>query len=151
MTVAVLDHDNSGVHKYTDGQRQSTQRHDVRTDVQVIHRNERGDDRNRQRDDGDQRRTEMEEEDNDDQADNDRLFDQIALQSLNRFLNQGRAVIARDHFYSWRERAFDLRKLLLDPIDDLECVEAVTHHDNAAHGLTLALPLGHAFPNIRAE
>ena len=88
MAVAVFHHDNGGVHQHSDGQRQPAQRHDVGAHVQVIHRDERRNDGDGQRQNRDERRAEVEEENDDDQADDDRLFQQIALQGLDGFVNQ---------------------------------------------------------------
>src|SRR5216684_255932 len=151
MTIAVFDHDDCGVHKHTDCKSQSTQRHDVGADVEVIHGNKRGDDRNREGDDGNQRRAEMEQEHNDHQADDDCLFDQIPLQRFDRLLNQASTVIARDHFYSWGEGASNLRQLLLHAVDYVESVQAVTHYDDPAHRFTLPLPLRYTFANVWPE
>src|SRR5438067_8377104 len=151
MTVTVLNHYDRGVYKNTDGQRQPAQRHDVRADMQVIHRNERGDDSDRQSNDRNQRRTEVKEEDDNHQTDDDRLFDQVALQRLNRFLNQRSAVIACDYLDSRRERALDLLQFLFHAVDNVESIQAIPHHDNAADSFALALPFGNAFSNIRAE
>ncbi len=62
-----------------EGQRQSAERHDVRTDVQVVHRDEGRQHRDRQRENRNQRRAKMKQEEDDDNADDDRLFEQVAL------------------------------------------------------------------------
>ena len=41
MPIAILDHDDRCIDQHTDRQRKSTQRHDVRADLQVVHGNER--------------------------------------------------------------------------------------------------------------
>ena len=119
--------------------------------MEVIHRNERGHDRNRQRYDGNQRGTEVEQKHNNDQADDDRLFDQVSLQGLNRVLNQAGAVITRDHFNSRRQGGFDFRQFLFDAVDYIECVQAKAHHHNPADRFALSLPFRYTFSNVRAE
>ena len=76
MPIAVLHHHDRGVDQHANRQRQSAERHDVGADVQVVHRNERGDDRNRQRENRNQRGAEVKQKDDDDEADDDGLFRQ---------------------------------------------------------------------------
>ena len=54
--------------------------------------------------DRNQRRAEVKQEDNDDEADDDRFFQQVALQRLDRVLNQSRSVISRNDFHAGRQR-----------------------------------------------
>ena len=151
MPVSVFDHDDRSIDQDANRQRQATKRHDVGTDVQVVHGDERGYDRNGKRDDGNERGTKVEEENDNHKADNDRFLDQIALQRFDGFLNQARTVVSFSYFDSRWQRAFDLGELFLNSIDDRQSVEAVAHHDDAAHGLALSLPFRNAFPHVRAE
>ena len=89
--------------------------------------------------------------DDDHDADDDRLFEQVALQRLDGCLNQSRAVVSRDHFHARWQRRFDFREFLLDAIDDAQGIHSVAHHDNAANGFAFALPLGNTFANVRPE
>ena len=50
--------------------------------------------------------------DDDDEADDDGLFEQVALQRFDGRMNQSGAVIARDNFDARRQRGFDFRELL---------------------------------------
>ena len=76
--------------------------------MQVVHGDERRDDCNGKRDDGNQCGTKVEEENDNDEADDDCFLDQIALQCLNGFLNQAGTIICANDFYSGRQRTFDL-------------------------------------------
>ena len=60
LPVSVFDHDDGRVHENANRQRQPAQRHDVRADMQVIHRDERCEHRDGQSQDRNQRRTEVE-------------------------------------------------------------------------------------------
>ena len=75
MPVSVFDHDDSRVHQHADGERQAAQRHDVRADVEVVHGNERRNYSYRQGKDRNQCRAEVKQENDDDNADDDRLFE----------------------------------------------------------------------------
>ena len=79
MAVSVLDHDNRGVNQDANRQCQATERHDVRTDMQVVHGDKRGHDSHGKRDDGNQCGTKVEEENSNYQADDDCLLDQVTL------------------------------------------------------------------------
>ncbi len=76
----------------------------------------------------------MKQEHDDDDANDDRLFQQIALQRLDRILNQPGAVVPRNQFHSRWQRSLDLGKLLLHPVDHVKSVQPVAHDDDAANG-----------------
>src|SRR5262249_49175850 len=66
MPIPVFDPDNGGVYQYANSERQPAERHDVRADAQVVHRDKRDHEGNRQGENRDQCRTEMKQKDNDD-------------------------------------------------------------------------------------
>ncbi len=74
----------------------------------------------------------MPEEDQDDDADDDHLHQQLFLQVVDGSLDQLRAVVGGDELDPWRQRRPDFLQLRLDPLDDVERVLAVAHHDDAA-------------------
>src|SRR5215472_15479161 len=119
--------------------------------MQVIHRNEGSNDSNRQADDRNQRRSEVEQEPQADYADNERFQQQVALQSVDRFLNQRGAVVGRNYLNSRGQRWLNFGELLLDPIDDVERVQPIAHDNNPAYGLSFSLPFRNAFANIGTE
>jgi hypothetical protein len=87
LPVSVFDHNNRGVHENANGKSQAAERHDVRGDVEVVHRDEGCDYCDRQSQDRNQRRTEVKQEDDDHDADNDGLFEQVALQCFDGGVN----------------------------------------------------------------
>src|SRR6266478_2641612 len=151
MPVSVFHHDNGGIHQNSNGQCQPTKRHDVGTDVEVVHWDEGDCERDRQGENRDQRRAEVEQENNNDQGNYDGFLDQTVFQSVDRFADQTAAVIAGDHFNSRRQRSFDLRQLFLHTINYVKGVETIAHDHNAAHGLAFSIPLGYAFTDVGAE
>src|SRR5205807_3692076 len=60
-----------------------------------------------------------------------------------------RAVVAGDDFDTGGQRRFGLNQFFLHSVNDIQSVHAVTHDDDARDGFSFALPLRHAFPNIR--
>ena len=151
MPVAIFHHHDRRVHQNPDGQRQSAERHNVRTDFQVVHWNERCDDGDRQGQDRNEGGAEVKEEDDDHEADDDRFLDQVAIEGADRVLDQPGSIVTGDDFHAGRQRSGNLRELLLDAGDHIQRVRAVAHHHNAAGGFALAVPLRHAAPHIRAE
>src|SRR5882724_13352880 len=151
MSISVFHHDNGGIHQNSDGQCQPAKRHDVGTDVEVIHGDEGDRERDGQGENRDQRRAKVEQENNNDQGNYDGFLDQTVFQSVDRFADQTAAVIAGDHFNSRRQRSFDLRQLFLHTINYVESIEPITHDYNAAHGLAFSIPLGYAFTDVGAE
>src|SRR5579875_1083723 len=90
----------------------------------------------------------MEEKDDNDQADHNDLFQQVALQSGDRGLNQAGAIVSSLDFDAWRQRRPDLRQLPLDIVDDIQGVHPIPHHYDAAHRLSLAIPFCYPTANV---
>src|SRR5438309_1269881 len=151
MPVAVFDHYDRGVDQHSYRQRQPAKRHDVGADLEIVHRDEGRDDRNRQRKNRDQRRTQMKEKNDDDEADDDGLFEQIAFQSVDGSLNESRPVVAGDDFDTARQSLLNLSELLLDAVDDREGILPVAHDDDAADRLAVAVPLSRSLTQIRSQ
>ncbi len=151
LPVSVFDHNDGGVHEDANRQGQTAERHDVRGDVEVVHRDEGCDHGDRQGQDGNQRGTKVEQENDDHDADDDSLFEQVALQRFDGGLNQSGAVVSGDHFDARWQRGFDFEELLLDAIDDAEGIHPVAHHDNPANRFPFSLPLRNSFTNVRPE
>src|SRR5260370_5219738 len=151
LTIAVHHHDYSRVDENDDGKRKSAERHNVRADVEVVHRDERCEYCDRQRQNRNQRGAEMKEEDNDDDADDDGFVKKVTLEGVEGRVNQSRAVVAGNDFDTRRQRGFCLNQFFLHAVDDIQGVHAVAHDDDARDGFAFALPFRHAFPNIGTE
>ena len=81
----------------------------------------------------------MKEKNDDYDADDDCLFQQVALQRFDGCPNQSRAVVTGDHFHSCWQRWFDLLQFLFDSVDDIQSIHPVAHYNNPANGFSLAL------------
>ena len=90
----------------------------------------------------------MEEERDTDKTDDDSFGNQVALQRVNRFIDKPRAIVAGHNLDTGGQRRRDLLQLCLYAVDYIEGVHAVAHHNDAAHGFSLALPIGRAAPLI---
>src|SRR5215469_12842463 len=151
LAIAVLNHNNGCIDQNTDSQGQASKRHDVGTDVQLVHRDERGDHRDRQREDGDQRGPDVKQEDDDDDANDDGLLQQVALEGFDGSADQPGTVVTGDVFHTRRQRGFDVHQLFLHTIDYVQRVHAIAHDHDARDGFSLALPLGDSFADVRTE
>jgi hypothetical protein len=60
-------------------------------------------------------------------------------------------VVRADDAHARRQRGRELGQLCLDPVDHCQCVGADPHHHDSADCLSLAVPLGDAGPEIRAD
>src|SRR5260370_19765917 len=96
MAIGVLHHNDRSMDQHTDSQCQCSERHDVRADLEVIHRYECSEHSQRKSQNRNQRGTEMKEEDNDHQTYDDRFLQKITLEGADRVLDQAGSVIARD-------------------------------------------------------
>jgi hypothetical protein len=77
MLVHVLDHDDRRIHHRADGDGDPAERHDVGVDTLPAHDDERDEDADGQRHDGDQRRAQVEQEDGADQRDDEELLQEL--------------------------------------------------------------------------
>ena len=151
MAVAVFDHHDRRIDEHADRQRDAAQRHDVRAHAQPVHRDEGHQHRDGQRENRNQRGTEVKQENDDHEADDDGLFQQIALQRFDRRVDQTGAVVSRHDLDAGRQRRCDLAQLLLDAVDDVQRIHALAHDDDAADGFAFAIPFRNPFADIRAE
>jgi hypothetical protein len=93
--VRVLDHDDGRIHHRADGDGDAAQRHDVARQGAAKHRHERQNDRDGQRDDRDQRRADVPEENQADERHDDALLDQLFAQRVDGALIKLAAVVSR--------------------------------------------------------
>jgi hypothetical protein len=82
---------------------------------------------------------EVKKEDDDHEADNDRFFDQGALEGVDRGLDQPGTIVTRDDFHSRRQRSGNFGELLLDAGNHIQRVHTVAHDNNAADGFALCV------------
>ncbi len=127
------------------------QAHDGGRDVQQVHGDEADRHRHRDREDGQQRRAQVEQEEDDHQRHHDPLLEQRLPQRADGAVDQPGAVVGHLHGDPRRQAGPELLDPGLDPVDDVEGVLAVAHHHDAAHRLAVAVPLQQAAPDVRAE
>ena len=148
MAISILDDHNRSIDQHPDRKRKAAERHNVATDVQEIHRNECGQQSNRQRQDRYERRAEVEQEKDSDETDDHTFGEQVALQRSDGFTNQARSVVPCMDLNSGGQAGCDLGDPCLNSIDYVQGVLAGAHHNNAADGFSLALPFRHTLANI---
>ncbi len=141
VLVDVLDDDDGGIHQGADGHGDAPERHDVRGERLAGHRDEGEQDGERERQDGDQRGTEVQQERHDDQRHHDHLLDQGAFEGVDGASDEVGAVVGGDDLDPLGQGAPHLLVALPHPLDHLERVLAITHDHDPAHGLALAVQL----------
>ena len=101
----------------------------------------------RQHDHHDERRSRVEQEDQADDRDDDRLLDQRVGQGLDGPEDQLRPVVRRDEADTvWKTQRGNLR---LERANHLQRIGADAHHHDATDGLAGAVPVGGAAANLR--
>ena len=151
MLVRVLDHHHRRVDHRADRDRDAPERHDVGVDALVAHHDEGGQDAQRQRDDGDEGRTQVEQEDEAHDCDDKELLEKLVAEVLDGALDQARAIVDRHDLHAPRQAALQVLQLGLDRSDRLERVLARAHDDDAAGGLALAVEFADAAPHLGAD
>ena len=147
VAVAVLHHDDPGIHQHADGDGNTPQGHDVGGDPHQLHGDEGDQHRDRQGQDDHQGALEVEQEDQDHQRDDDRFLQQACLQGIDGPLDQVGAVVGDHDLHAGRQPFLQFLDLDLDPVDDILGILAVAHDDDAADRLTLAVHVQQAAPD----
>ena len=151
LLVGGLDHDDLGVHSraYRDGD--AAEGHDRRGDAREVHGDEGRHDSEREGEDGEERAPDVQEEEDDHGGDDDHLLDEGVAERRDRPLDQARAVVDRHDLDPGREGRTELLDLLLHAADDVQRVLAIAHHDDAGHGLSVAVQIGGAAADLGAH
>ena len=146
--MRVLDHDDGGVDHRPDGDGDAAQAHDVGVDAERPHADEGGEDGDRQHQDGDQRRAQMQQENDADQRDDQAFLGQRALERVDGTVDQFGAVIDGLDADPRGQPGADLGNLGLEVVDDLQRILPVARHGDAGHHLALAVQLGQPAPLV---
>lgn len=121
----VFEHDNRVVNDHAGRKRQTAERHHVQGQVQLAHEEERGDQRNRQRQGDDERAPGVAEEKEDDQDREHAAEQRIELDLVERVLDEDRLVLDRAQLCAGRQRI-------------LQLVELRLHRRRDVHGVAVA-------------
>ena len=143
VLVRILDHHDGRIDHGADGNRNTTERHDIGIDTLLLHDDEGRQDPERERDNGNEGRAQVEQEHQADQRHDNELLDEFLLEVVDSAVNQGRAVVGLDDFDTLGESLPQFPDALLDRINGREGILAVTHHDNAARDFALAIEIRH--------
>ena len=146
--MRILDHDDGGVDHRPDGDGDAAQAHDVGVDAERPHADEGGEDGDRQHQDGDECRTQMQQEDDADQRDDQAFLGQRPLEGIDGAVDQFRTVIDRLDAHPLGQPGADFGDLGLEVVDHLQRILTVARHGDAGHHLALAVQLGQTAPLI---
>src|ERR1051325_2879794 len=93
MTNDILGNDNGGVHEHADGDGNAGQRHNVAGDAELLHQQERNQNRNRPGQGNDENAPEMPQEKDVRERDEDDFFDEGMLERVDRSINELAAIV----------------------------------------------------------
>ncbi len=116
-----------------------------------MHDDERDQDTDRQAEENDCGRAQVKQKYRTDQRHNEELLDELALQGVDRALDEVRAVVGHDHVDAIRQAALEFRQTLLDHVDGLRRVLTPAHDDDAADDFAFAVELGDAAAHLRTQ
>ena len=150
MLVRVLDHHHGRVDHRADGNRNTTQRHDVGVHALVLHDDERHQHTQRQRNDGHECRAHMKQEHETHHRDDDKFFEQLGGEVIDRAQYQFGAIVRRHDLDTRRQTGLQLFELGLHGGDGVERVFARAHDDDAARNFAFAVEFGDAAAHLRA-
>ena len=117
----------------------------------ALERDERHQHGNRQGDERDERARHVPQEQQHDEDDGEHHLDERLAHVVDGAADQRRAVVDRDDLHPGRQARLDLADALLDAIDHVDRVLSLAHHDDARHHFAVAVQIGDAAPEIRAD
>ena len=151
LLVGVLYFDDRPVDQHTDRDRDPAERHHVDAETHEVERDEGEDYRDRNRQNGHDGARKVPEKNENHEGDDDDLLDQLVLQVVDGTLDELGPIVGRHDLEAGRQRRLDVAQLLLDALDDVERVLALAHHDDPADGVSLAVEVRDAPPDLRPE
>ena len=149
--MGVLDHDDRGVDHRADGDGDAAEAHDVGAQAQQVHAEIGDQHAERQRDDGDQRAADVQEEDDADKRDDRALLDQRPLEGIDRAVDQIGAVVDRFDGHALGEARRDLGEAVLDVADHGQRVLAKPLKRNAGNDFAFPVHFRDAATFVRRE
>ena len=147
----VFHHDNRGVDHRPDGHRDPPQGHDVDGELLVEHGNEGEEHGQGQGEHGDERAARVQQEEEDEHADHDHLFDQGVAKSAHRGLDELRSVIGGYDGHPGGQGGANLLDPFLHPLDDRKRVLPVPHDHDPTHRLPGPVEFGHPAPDLGTQ
>jgi hypothetical protein len=149
--VRVLDHDDGGIDHRADGNGNSAEAHDVRAQAEQVHAEISDQHPERQRDDGDKRAADVQQEHDADERDDGALLDQRALEGFDRTIDEVRTVVDRFDAHALGKARRDLDEPVLDVPDNRQRILAEALQHNAGNDLAVSVHLGDAAALVRSE
>ena len=150
VAVDVLEHDDGVVDHEADGEHEREQGQGVDGEAEGIHQRERADQRYGNRDEGNQRRPDRAQEQEDDENDEDHRLADRRVDVLDRLGDEERLVVRHANLHAVRQPLDDARQDLVDRLGDLERVRRRLLDDADGDG-GLAVEADHATLVERSE
>src|SRR5262245_40271556 len=147
--IGVFHFNDGAVDEHTDGDGDSGQRHDVGIQSHPIHGNKGQQDGDGYRDDGNDGRWDMPQEQQDDEADDDHLDNQLMFEGVNGALDQVRTVISGYDFDPGGQGRLQFIEPVLDAADDFVGVFVMAHNDDTADNIAKSVEVGNSTADLR--
>ena len=151
MLVRVLDHHDGCIDHGPDRDRDAPERHDVGVQPLVRHHDERRQNGHGDRENGDEGRAEMQQEQEADEGHDHALLGQLLPQRLDRPLDEPAAVVDGDDLHALRQASLQLVQPGLDALNNLVDVDARAYDDDAADHFPFTVQLGEPASDVRAQ
>ena len=146
-----FNHYDGSIHHRTDGDGNSTKRHDVGVESLCMHDHESDQNSYRQRQDNHQRRTEVEQEQETNQHHDEELLDQLGLERIHRTVDQGGAVIGFNDLHTFRQAVLELSQSLFDAFDGGAGIFTKAHNNDTTDHFAFTIQFGDAASELRAQ
>ena len=145
----ILGHHNRGIDQDADGDGDAGQRHDVRGDTELLHEQERRQNRQWQGQGNDDDAPEMPEEQNVGEGYQNHLFPQCVFQGVQGAVNEIAAIVEGAEAHPGRKARLDLGDAFSRFSDDFARILAGPHDDDASDPL-LSVDIQRAPPEVAA-
>ena len=139
--MRILDHDDRGIDHGANRDRDPAERHNVGVQPLLTHDDERDQNRDREGQNHDESRANVEEKYHANERDDETFLDQFLAQRLDRSFDQGRAVGDGHDLDALGKSLLQFLKLCLDALDDVIGVGAISYDDDPADDLAVTVQL----------
>ena len=151
MFMRVLDHDNRRVDHRADRNRDAAETHDVGRQSQCVHADIGNENAERQRDDGDKRASQMQQEHDAHQGDDQTFLEQRRLEGGDRAIDEVGTVVDGNDGGARRQASLDVRELCLDVVNHGERVLSEALHGNTGDDFAFSVQFGDTAPLIGSQ
>ncbi|CZU30534.1 Uncharacterised protein [Enterobacter cloacae] len=149
--VRVFNHDDGGIHHRADGNGNASQRHNVGVQSLEMHDDKGNTQAKRQRDNRDQRRSNVPQEQGADDGHHDKLFKQFGTQVVDCPIDELAAIVGGHNLNPFRQAGLQRLQLISHRRDDFTRIFARTQDHHATRNFPLPVQLGNTAAHFRTR